>query len=62
MKRRASRKKVDHVRDHQLNIRLSTVEVGRFAYLADHYDLAVSDMVRMLVKREHDKISAEEEE
>jgi hypothetical protein len=47
------------MRERQLNIRLSEEEADRLERVAEHYGLNVPSLIRMLVKREDDKIAAE---
>ena len=44
------------MRAKQLNIRMNTVEAARLYGLTYHYGLSSSDVVRMLVKRDYDKL------
>lgn len=44
------------VRDRQINLRVSDEEVKRIRLIADHYEISVSSVLRMLVKREADAI------
>ena len=43
-------------RTQQKNIRLNEEEWKRLAELAEHFGLDVSSTIRMLVKKEHDRI------
>ena len=47
------------MRDLQVNLRLSGEERSRLDALALYYRLSVSDVIRMLVKRDFDKIQME---
>jgi antitoxin component of RelBE/YafQ-DinJ toxin-antitoxin module len=45
-------------RDRIIRFRVSDEERARFAALAEHYGLAISDLLRMLLKRDADAIAA----
>jgi antitoxin component of RelBE/YafQ-DinJ toxin-antitoxin module len=44
-------------RDKQINFRVSEEEAARFDLVAEHYGLAVSAAIRMLVKREAERLT-----
>ena len=48
----------DMPRERQLNIRMNEEEAARFARVAAHYTLNAAQLIRMLVKREDDAITA----
>jgi predicted transcriptional regulator len=45
-------------RDKQINFRVSEDEAKRFDDVAEHYNLSLAAMLRMLVKEKHDAIEA----
>ncbi len=44
------------MREHQMNVRLDPTESARFERVAQHYGLNPAQLVRMLVKREEEKL------
>ena len=48
------------IRDRQFNMRLNADELERLRDLAAHFGLQSADVVRMLVKREHDRVVSQQ--
>ena len=47
------------VRDKQINIRLSEEESTRLGFLTDHYGINTAALIRMLLKREEERVRRE---
>lgn len=49
----------DTMREKQLNLRVSAEELARLELVAEHYGLNIAATIRMLAKREADRIAAD---
>jgi hypothetical protein len=45
-------------RDGQFNVRVSESDRKRLEWLRDHYNISLASVIRMLIKKEHDRLTA----